>query len=156
MEDGKTTYISKDGLTKLQEELHTLKNVRRREIADRIQQAKELGDLSENAEYAEAKNDQAFIEGRILEIETLVRNAVVIDEQHKKGNGITVGSRVNLEKNGEKLTYTIVGSSEADPAGGKISNESAIGKGLLGKKAGERLVVTLPAGRVEYDILDVQ
>lgn len=152
MEEGKTTYISKEGLAKLQEELLQLKNVRRREIADRIQQAKELGDLSENAEYAEAKNEQAFIEGRLLEIESLIRNAVVIDDQHKKGGGISVGSSVELLHNGKTVTYMIVGTSEADPGKGRISNESPIGKNLLGKKIGESISVTSPSGANDYTV----
>lgn len=147
------SYISKEGLKKLEEELAHLKNVRRREVADRIQQAKELGDLSENAEYVEAKTEQGFVEGRILEIEHIMRNASIIEEQ--TGDAINVGSTVTVTFDGKEATYSIVGSSEADPMSGKISNESPLGKAFLGLRKGEKVVIETPKGSNEYTILKI-
>lgn len=148
------SYISKEGLKKLYEELAELKNVRRREVADRIQQAKELGDLSENAEYVEAKTEQGFVEGRIMEIEHIVRNASIIEEQ-SSSDAITVGSTLTVAADGKEATYSIVGSSEADPLSGKISNESPLGKAFLGLRKGEKVIIETPRGSSEYTILNV-
>lgn len=149
------TYLTKDGLTKLQAELELLIHTRRKEIASRIQEAKELGDLSENAEYQEAKNEQAFNEGRIEELESTLRNVQIIKE-HASGNGIIqVGSTVHAD-NGTKHTLQIVGSSEADPVKGKISNESPLGQALLGKRSGDEVVITTPRGQVTYKITQVE
>lgn len=148
------SYITKPGLIKLQEELAELKNVKRREVADRIQQAKELGDLSENAEYVEAKTEQGFIEGRIIEIESVLRNAILIDET-AKSDIIQVGSTITVRLEGKHLEYSIVGSNEADPAGGRISNESPLGKAFLGKKVGETVVIKAPRGEMEYTISEI-
>ncbi|MBI4414954.1 MAG: transcription elongation factor GreA [Candidatus Kerfeldbacteria bacterium] len=145
-------YLTQQGLEKLQQELRELKNVKRREVADRIQQAKELGDLSENAEYVEAKTEQAFTEGRIVEVENTLRNAIVIDES-KKGDTITVGSTIAVKIEGKDIEYSIVGSNEADPANGKISNESPLGKAFLGKKVGETVVINAPRGVMQYTIV---
>jgi transcription elongation factor GreA len=155
MIDQQGTYITKDGLQKLHNEIVFLKNVKRREIADRIQQAKELGDLSENAEYVEAKNEQAFIEGRILEIEHLLRNATIIPEK-TIGDIVSVGSTIVVKHDGARMEYCIVGSSEADPANGKISNESPLGKAFLGKRSGESIEVLTPGGTKRYTIQKVQ
>lgn len=148
------TYLTKDGLAKLQAELGNLVHIRRKEIASRIQEAKELGDLSENAEYQEAKNEQAFNEGRIEELESTLRNVKVIDEQGSKNGIIQVGSTVQAD-NGTPHTLSIVGSSEADPASGKISNESPLGQSLLGKRVGDTVTVAAPRGTVTYTILKV-
>lgn len=149
------TYLTKEGLANLKAELEMLIHVRRKEIASRIQEAKELGDLSENAEYQEAKNEQAFNEGRIEELETTLRNVQIIKE-HASGNGIIqVGSTVHAD-NGAKRTLQIVGSSEADPVKGKISNESPLGQALLGKRAGDSVLITTPRGPVTYTIAKVE
>lgn len=145
-------YLTQQGLKKLQQELTDLKIVKRREVADRIQQAKELGDLSENAEYVEAKTEQAFIEGRIVEIENTLRNALVIDET-KKGDTVAVGSTLTVKIEGKDNEYSIVGSNEADPANGRISNESPLGKAFLGKRVGETVTINAPRGEMRYTIV---
>lgn len=149
-----STYVTKEGLEKLKEELQYLKNVKRREIADRIQQAKELGDLSENAEYVEAKNEQGFAEGRILELEHIIRNAVIIDKV-KGGDTVSIGSAISVKIDGEQRDYRIVGSSEADPTEGKISNESPLGKAFIGRKLGEHVEIQTPRGTVVYTVLSI-
>lgn len=150
------TYITQEGFAKLQAELSTLKNVKRREIADRIQQAKELGDLSENAEYVEAKNEQGFVEGKILELENIIRNAIVIPEGAAGGDEVTVGATIAAQVDGKTIEYSIVGSSEADPSNGRISNESPLGKAFLGKKVGERVPIATPRGQVVYTIKSIK
>ncbi len=151
------TYLTSEGQTKLKTELDMLIRVRRKEIAARIQEAKELGDLSENAEYQEAKNEQSFNEGRIEELEATLRNVQVIDESKKDGNGtVQVGSIVHAH-NGKDHQLHIVGSNEADPLSGKISNESPLGLALLGKKAGDKAEVTTPSGnKITYSITKVE
>lgn len=149
------TYLTKDGLTKLQAELELLIHSRRKEIASRIQEAKELGDLSENAEYQEAKNEQAFNEGRIEELEATLRNVQIIKEGGSHTGVVQVGSTVHAD-NGSKHTLHIVGSSEADPMSGKISNESPLGQALLGKKAGDSVVITTPRGQATYIVTKVE
>lgn len=147
--------LTKEGLEALREELNYLKDVKRKELADRIKEAIGYGDLSENAEYDDAKNEQAFIEGRIVELEQKIKNAKIIKEAKGKGKaGIEVGSKIviyNL-RGKENETYTIVGSTESDPLTGKISNESPVGSMLLGKKVGESITVTVPEGMVEYKV----
>jgi transcription elongation factor GreA len=154
--DGQT-YLTKAGLVKLKQELKDLKTVKRKEIASRIQDAKELGDLSENAEYAEAKNEQAFSEGRIIELENIVKNATVIDESnHSNGNGMVhIGSTVTIKSEDGEKQYTIVGSNEVNPVKGFISNESPLGQALIGRKVGDKLAFKAPKGLVEYKILKV-
>lgn len=157
-EDGKkVTLVTKDGLDKLVQELNYLKDVKRREIAARIKEAISYGDLSENSEYEEAKNEQAFVEGRILELEEKVKNAKIISDKGKVAKTVQIGSTVhlrNLTKKKEELEiYTIVGSEEADPFNGKISNESPVGSMLLDRKKGDKIKVMIPAGNVEYEIV---
>ncbi len=152
--NNKTTYISKDGLDKLRAELDEMLAIRRPEIAQRIHDAKEHGDLSENAEYEDAKNEQAFIEGRIQSVSALVKNAVIIDENTSKTH-VQVGSTVKLQGAGGTETYTIVGSAEAAPAEGRISNESPVGRALLGRKKGDKVKVTVPAGDQVFEILTI-
>ena len=149
------SYLTKEGLVNLQAELELLVHTRRKEIASRIQEAKELGDLSENAEYQEAKNEQAFNEGRIEELESTLRNVALIDEHASKNGVIQVGSTVHAD-NGTKHTLHIVGSNEADPLHGKISNESPLGLSLLGKRVGETVSVPTPKGPVAYTIVKVE
>jgi len=149
------TFITKEGLDKIKKELQQLKTVKRREIAWRIQEAKELGDLSENAEYAEAKNEQAFIEGRIIEIENIIKNAVIITDK-KISDIVRIGSTIKVENNGIINTYTIVGSNEADPELGKISNESPLGKSFLGKKIGEIVETSVPKGTTKFKVISIK
>jgi transcription elongation factor GreA len=150
----KTQYISEEGLTKLRADLEELVNVRRQEIAQRIHDAKEHGDLAENAEYEDAKNEQAFVEGQIQRLEGLVKNATIIDGNHGTDH-VQIGSTVKVDGSDGKETFTIVGSTEASPRDGKISNESPVGRALLGKHKGESVVVHVPAGDFSYKILDI-
>jgi transcription elongation factor GreA len=150
----KKVLLTEDGLKKLHEELRQLKEERRKEIIERIQEAISHGDLSENADYAQAKEEQAFIEGRILEIEDMVKNAEII--AHKSNhNMVSIGSTVTLKANGKDVKYTIVGSNEANPAAGKISNESLVGKSLLGAKVGQMVSVQTPAGKNDYEVVSI-
>jgi transcription elongation factor GreA len=150
----KTTYISKDGLAKLRAELSEMVSVRRPEIAQRIHDAKEHGDLSENAEYEDAKNEQAFVEGRIQTLEGMIKNAQIIDE-HGATDHVSIGSTVKVEDADGTSVFTIVGSAEAKPADGRISNESPVGRALLGRKKGEKVVVKVPAGDFTYKIVEI-
>lgn len=149
-----SNYISKERLTELKGQLEELKIVRRKEIAKRIENAISLGDLSENAEYHEAREEQAFNEGKIQELEEVIRSAVLIKENgHGKAKNVAeVGDLIDVEKNGEKLAFTIVGSTEADPAQRKISNVSPLGKALLGRTIGEAIQISTPSGQVTYKI----
>jgi transcription elongation factor GreA len=150
----KTTYISKDGLDKLRVELDQMLAIRRPEIAQRIHDAKEHGDLSENAEYEDAKNEQAFVEGRIQTLESMIKNAQLIDENASTDH-VQIGSTVKVEGDDGTQTFLIVGSAEAKPAEGRISNESPVGRALLGKRRGEKVVVQVPAGDFSYKIVDI-
>jgi transcription elongation factor GreA len=157
-EDGKkVTLITKEGLKVLVEELEELKNVKRKEVAAKIKEAISYGDLSENSEYEEAKNEQAFVEGRIFELEEKIKNVKIISEKAKTTKSVQLGTKVylkNLTKKKDELeAYTIVGSTEADPFEGKISNESPIGSALLDRQKGEDIKVVVPAGTVEYRIM---
>ncbi|MBA4336664.1 transcription elongation factor GreA [bacterium] len=157
--EDKVTLVTKDGYKKLTEELEGLKNVKRREIASRIKEAISYGDLSENSEYEEAKNEQAFIEGRILELEEKVKSAEIIDEKKKAGDKtVQLGSSVTVRnksiKGSKPTEYIIVGSTEADYEH-KISNESPVGSALLDKSVGENVKVVVPAGVVEYEIINI-
>ncbi|MFL5749488.1 MAG: transcription elongation factor GreA, partial [Chloroflexota bacterium] len=143
--NNKPTYLSKDGLEKLRAELEEMVSVKRPEVAQRIHDAKEHGDLSENAEYEDAKNEQAFVEGRIQTLEAMIKNATLIDE-HTSTDHVQIGSTVKVDGDDGAETFMIVGSAEAKPAAGKISNESPVGRALLGKKKGEKVVVKVPAG----------
>ena len=140
----KPTYLSQGGLEKLRGELEEMVQVRRAEVAGRIHDAKEHGDLSENAEYEDAKNEQAFVEGRIQTLEGMLKTAVIIE--HSGSDHASLGSTVTVESLDGPETFSIVGSAEARPEDGKISNESPVGRALLGRKAGERITVRLPNG----------
>lgn len=146
-------YLTLEKKTLLEEELKTLQTVRRKEIADALEYAKSLGDLSENAEYHQAREDQANCEDRITHIEQILKNAVIMDTQ--VGNTVHVGSTVTVTKKGskEEITYALVGSEEADSTSGKISNESPLGQALLGKKKGDKVIVHAPKGDVEYTVV---
>jgi transcription elongation factor GreA len=153
--NNKPTYLSKDGLEKLRAELEEMTTVKRPEVAQRIHDAKEHGDLSENAEYEDAKNEQAFVEGRIQTLEALIKNATIIDENHSTDH-VQIGSTVSVESPDGKETFTIVGSTEAKPTEGRISNESPVGRALLGKKKGEKVLVRVPAGDFTYKIVTIR
>ena len=154
---GKEVLLTPAGLKKLEDELEQLKSVRRREVAERIKQAIEFGDITENAEYEEAKNEQAFIEGRILTLEKTLRNARVIEAGEIGTEEVTIGSTVKVEDvdHGEAFEYTIVGSMEADPSANKISYESPVGRALLGQKKGDTVEVKVPIGTLRYRINDI-
>ena len=152
--NNKPAYISRDGLEKLRVELEELVNVRRAEVASRISEAKEHGDITENAEYEDAKNEQAFIEGRIQALSALIKNAVLIDETTSKTH-VQIGSTVDLEGDNGKESYTIVGSAEASPGQGRISNESPVGRALLGKKKGDKVTISVPAGDMHYKVVSI-
>lgn len=148
-------YITQTGMDKLKKELEERKVVTRREIAESIKEAKEQGDLSENAEYAEAKRQQRENETRIMQLENIIRTSQIVSNSGTNGR-VEIGSTVEIETKGTKMTFKIVGSNEADPMGGKISNESPIGKSFLGKKKDEKFEVSLPNGkRVDYKILSI-
>lgn len=150
----KKHLLTERGLAKLKNELDILINQRRKEVIERIQEAVAHGDLSENADYAQAKEEQAFIEGRVQELEEIIKNAEIIQSNGNR-NMVSVGSTVRLSANGTEKTYTIVGSNEANPAEGKISNESLVGQKLLGAKPGDRVEVTTPGGKVQYEIIEI-
>ena len=150
----KPQYVSAEGLKKLQAELEDLRTVKRAEVAERIHAAMEFGDFTENSELEQAKNDQAFLEGRIMTLEQMIKNAQVIDETAKH-DLVEVGSHVTVQSDGRKETYTIVGSAEAAPSEGRISNESPVGRALMGHRAGETVKLAVPAGAVEMKILAV-
>lgn len=147
--------ISREGYEKLQKEYEHLTREKRREIADRIQKAKDMGDLSENAEYAEAKDAQAFNEGRIMELKQMLKNLTVVENGGSKSE-VGMGSTIKVKSNGKEKEYTIVSFNEADPASGKISNESPIGQAFLGKKKGDKVTVQTPKGDTEYEIIDIK
>jgi transcription elongation factor GreA len=152
--NNKTQYISEDGLVKLRAELGELVGARRAEIAQRIHDAKEHGDLAENAEYEDAKNEQAFVEGQIQRLEALIKNATIIESTHGIEH-VQIGSTVKLQGAEGPEQFTIVGSTEANPRAGKISNESPVGRTLLGKRKGDHVVVHVPAGDFSYEILEI-
>jgi len=158
MEEKKEILLTQEGYQKLEDELETLKTVRRREVADRIKVAISFGDISENAEYDEAKNEQAQVEERIIKLESMIRRAVIIDESTIDSNVVTIGSivKVNDMDFEEEVEYTIVGSAEADPYEGKISNESPVGKALLGRTIGDVVDVQVPDGVAKFEILEIR
>ncbi len=153
------TLVTREGLKKLKDELEHLKTARRQEVAQRLREAISYGDLSENSEYEEAKNEQAFVEGRILELEQKIKNAKIIsDKKEVKHKEVEIGCTVvlqNLTDGDEPERYTIVGSTEADPLEQKISNESPIGKAVLGKKRGDKVEIHAPSGVLEYEVMQV-
>lgn len=150
--------LSAERFQELKEELNYLKTVREKEVADQIKEARSFGDLSENSEYDEAKNEQGRLYSRIAEVETILQNCVVIEDEHEHdGKSVRVGSRIkvmDLEFN-EEETYEVVGSQEADPMNGRISEDSPFGRGLLGKSVGEDVVVEAPAGTLRYKIIEI-
>lgn len=154
--DVKKIYLTKEGLEELKKEFEQLSKVKRPDVLERVSQARSMGDLSENAEYVAAREELSFIDGRIDELEELIKQAVLIQETHTKGNGtIKLGSTVTVHLKGKKEVFTLVGEWEADPHEKKISHESPLGKALIGKKVGEKVEVQAPAGTVVYTIASV-
>ena len=149
--------ITKEGLARIEEELGHLETVRRREVADKIHQAKELASSQNNAEYEDAKNEQAMVEGRILQLQSLIQNDTIIDKDGAhKSKTIMLGSNVKMKTaEGKSVEYTIVGPAEADPREGKISNESPVGRALIGKKLNDEVQVNAPKGLVTYKITKI-
>ncbi|MFC3039140.1 transcription elongation factor GreA [Virgibacillus xinjiangensis] len=153
----KSYYMTQEGKEKLEEELRYLKTDRRQEVVERIKIARDFGDLSENSEYDAAKDEQAFVESRISQVETMIRNAVIIENDNEDPNVVALGKSVTFQEtpDGEEETYTIVGSAEADPFEGKISNDSPMAKSLLGKEVGSEVTVATPGGDMHVKILKV-
>jgi transcription elongation factor GreA len=159
MEDQKEVLVTKAGLEKLKDELKDFKENRRKQVAARLKEAIAYGDLSENSEYEEAKNEQAFVEGRIVELEKMIANARIISDDKSGQDSVQIGTTVtvkNLTEDDDPETYTIVGSTEANPVEHKISNESPIGSAILGKTKNDVVKVKVPAGVFEYKILKIK
>ena len=154
--NSQAVYLTPEGLRKLQEELDYLRNVRRPEVARHLHDAKAEGDVMENVGYDEAKNEQAFVEGRILTLETMLRHAVLIEDSSSEH--VTLGSRVTIRERGsdDLETYLIVGSAEADPSDGRISNVSPMGQALMGRAVGEEVEVDTPGGKLYVEIINIE
>lgn len=148
--------LTREGLEKLQHELELLKTVERQKIAQRIQTAKDLGDLSENAEYSEAKEQQALNENRVAEIEDIIKNSEIVDSSKARQGKVSIGSTITVNNGREDRVLEIVGSNEADPLSGKISNESPLATSFMGRKVGEKVEVTTPKGTIKYEIRDIK
>lgn len=150
-------YLTSEGANRLKIELEELKGPRRREIAQRLRNAIQMGDLSENADYHKAKEDQGFLEMRIRELEYLLKNAIIIEASEVSRDTVEVGTRVTIQEGEEPPeTYHMVGAKEADPPNGRISNESPIGKALLGKRVGDLAVAETPGGEIEFKIIKIE
>ena len=158
MANNQPIYLTVDGMRNVKKELEYLTTTRRREVAQMIAEAKAEGDISENAGYDEAKTAQGFLEGKIRELENILKHAQLITEDAAPANVVTLGRTVIIEEDGTDLreTYTIVGSREADPLNGRVSNESPMGKALLGKKAGQKVKVESPGGQIAFKIIKVE
>ncbi|HWO95375.1 MAG TPA: transcription elongation factor GreA [Bacillus sp. (in: firmicutes)] len=157
MAQEKVFPMTQAGKEKLEQELEHLKSVKRKEVVERIKIARSFGDLSENSEYDSAKEEQAFVEGRITTLENMIRNAKIIEEDAENSTTVSLGKSVTFIElpDGEEETYTIVGSAEADPFEGKISNDSPIAKSLMGKQVGDEVVVQTPGGEMNVRIVSV-
>ncbi len=150
--------LSAERIQELKDELIYLKTVREKEVADQIKEARSFGDLSENSEYDEAKNEQGKLYSRIAEVENILANCIVIEDYATDSNTVCMGSKITVEdlEFGEQEAYQVVGSQEADPMNGRISEESPFGKALLGQKVGDVVIVEAPAGNIKYKIVDIQ
>jgi len=151
-----SVVVTKEGLKKLQVELEELTTVGRKRVAERLKEAISFGDLSENSEYEEAKNEQAFTEGRILELEIMIKRAKVVDEKDHSRQVVEIGTKVkirNTKRKADEYEVTIVGSTEADPFNQRISNEAPVGLALMGSKVGDIVKVNAPAGKADYEVL---
>ena len=157
MVEEKEVLLTKEGLTKLETELEHLKSVKREEVAERIKQAIAFGDISENSEYEDAKNEQAFIEGRIMVLEKTLKNARLMEDNEIRTDIVSLGSRITLreQKSGREFSVVIVSTVESKLRDGKISDESPVGKAVMGRKAGAVVTVEAPAGTIKYKILKV-
>lgn len=157
MAGDKSYYMTHEGKEKIENELHFLKTEKRQEVVERIKIARDFGDLSENSEYDAAKDEQAFVESRIAQVENMIRNAVIIESDNDNPDMVALGKSVTFKElpDGEEESYTIVGSAEADPFEGKISNDSPIAQSLLGHKIGEEVTVPTPGGDMEVKIVKV-
>lgn len=150
-------YLTAEGAVKLKEELEHLTTVKRTELAQRLRSAIEMGDLSENADYIAAKEEQGFLEGKILELTHTLKNAEIISDDLKNGDEVSVGSTVTIQEDDFPTEiYQLVGSKEADPRNGRISNESPIGKALLGQKKGDKVLVETPNGSIQFKIISIE
>jgi transcription elongation factor GreA len=158
MENRNQELVTPEGLEKLQKELLYLTDVRRREVADRIRQAREFGDISENSEYDDAKNEQGLLERRIGELQRRVRNVRVVDPSEAEEDAVDLGTTVTLRVvgKGQQRTFQIVGANESDPTSGKLSHASPVGRAVLKKKVGEKVTVSTPRGATEYEIVNVE
>lgn len=154
--DKQNLVLTKEGLQKLKDELSNLIDVKRPEIAKRIQDAREMGDISENSEYDAAKQEQAFIEGRISEVEEILKNATVTNAVNSHKDSVDVGAKVTVHIDSDENTFFIVGAPEADPMSNKISHESPLGSSLMGKRVGEKIEVDAPVGKLTYTILKIE
>ncbi|WNS81884.1 transcription elongation factor GreA [Domibacillus sp. DTU_2020_1001157_1_SI_ALB_TIR_016] len=157
MSNEKVYPMTREGKEKLEQELEHLKTVKRKEVVERIKIARSFGDLSENSEYDSAKEEQAFVEGRIGTIETMIRNAKIIEDSSMNADEVSLGRTVTFIElpDGEEESYTIVGSAEADPFEGKISNDSPIAKSMIGKRVGDKVIVQTPAGEMNVKIVSI-
>ncbi|MGM8214196.1 transcription elongation factor GreA [Bacillaceae bacterium W0354] len=157
MAEEKSYYMTVEGKEKLEKELEELKTVRRPEVVERIKVARSFGDLSENSEYDAAKDEQAFVESKIAQLEKMIRNAVIIESDGESSDVVQLGKTVKFVElpDGDEEEYQIVGSAEADPFDGKISNDSPMARSLLGKKVGEKVNVHTPGGEIEVKIIEV-
>ena len=159
MTDRNQELVTPEGLEKLQQELNYLTEVRRKEVADRIRQAREFGDITENSEYDDAKNEQGLLERRISDLQRRVRNAKVVDPSQVDTDAVDVGTRVTLRvvgDKGEERTFQIVGANESDPTSGKLSHASPVGRAVLRRRVGEKVTVSTPRGSTEYEIVNVE
>ncbi|MBA2173509.1 transcription elongation factor GreA [Halobacillus locisalis] len=158
MAEEKSYYMTEEGKQKLEEELHHLKTERRKEVVERIKIARGFGDLSENSEYDAAKDEQAFVEARITQVENMIRNAVIIENDNANPDTVTLGKSVTFQElpDGDEETYTIVGSAEADPFEGKISNDSPMAQSLIGHSVGDKVTVATPGGDINVKIVTVE
>ncbi len=157
MAEAKSFYMTEEGKQKLEDELHHLKTERRKEVVERIKIARGFGDLSENSEYDAAKDEQAFVEARITQVENMIRNAVIIENDNDNPDTVSLGKSVTFQElpNGDKETYKIVGSAEADPFEGKISNDSPMAQSLIGHVVGDEVSVATPGGEIDVKIITV-
>ena len=153
----KVVHLTREGLKKIEQELEYLRSVRRHEVAARIHEAKEGGHTQNDAEYDDAKNEQAFVEGRIMQLEMIVKHHVLIDEDEAHhASSVRLGSTVVVNSNSTRREYTIVGSAEADPASGRISNESPVGKALIGRRVGDQVQVLTPKGVMNLTVTEIK
>lgn len=154
--NNKKVYLTKEGLDDLRKEHEELTKVKRPQVVQRVSEAREMGDLAENAEYSAAREELAFIDGRIDELEELLKQVEIIAEDKTSKSQVVLGSKVTVKNSGNKIIYNVVGEWEADPADKKISHESPLGKALLGKRIGDSVEVTAPAGKILYTVIDIK